>query len=254
MNDEIEYDEEAAPLFSFWQALLLLPLAWGILIGLYWAIGSFMFSMATGYKPPLWMQDFTFLKRVVLHIATITMIVALLFWLKIRLQNKNNPEHLSSYLGFHEPNWWFFGKWTLIVVAIHAITWSGNITPTKDRVLENVLQYGLWLPLIGTLIIAPVWEEIFFRGILWTAIHDSVEHESEKIAFWISSLAFAFAHVPSQGVSPSIILHHLAFSWLVVRARTQGGSLALAIWLHFLSNFLVMAEALWAVSQRVQAA
>lgn len=251
MNDEIEYDEETAPLFSFWQALLLLPLAWGILIGLYWAIGSFMFSMATGYKPPLWMQDFTFLKRVVLHIATITMIVALLFWLKIRLQNKNNPEHLSSYLGFHEPNWWFFGKWTLIVVVIHAITWSSNITPTKDRVLEDVLQYGLWLPLIATLIVAPVWEEIFFRGILWTAIHDSVQKNSEQIAFWISGLAFAVGHMNFNAWA---MVQYLAFSWLAIRARTQGGSLALAIWLHFLSNFLVMAEALWAVSQRVQAA
>lgn len=251
MNDEIEYDEEAAPLFTFWQAVLLLPLAWVVFVCLYWFMGTFLHSIATGHKPPLWMQDFTFMAALTTKLSLVVTIIILLFWLKIRLQNKNNPEHLSSYLGFHEPNWRFWGKWTLIVLIFHAITWSSNITPTKDRVLEDVLQYGLWLPLIATLIIAPVWEEIFFRGILWTAIHDSVQKNSEQIAFWISSLAFAVGHMNFNAWA---MVQYLAFSWLAIRARTHGGSLALAIWLHFLSNFLVMAEALWAVSQGVQAA
>lgn len=253
MNDEIEHNEtneEIASLFSFWQSVLLLPLAWVVFVFLYWLMGTFLHGIATGHQPPLWMQDFTFMQLFTAKLAFVATNIILLFWLKIRLQNKSNPEYLSSYLGFHQPNWWFWGKWTLIVLIFHAITWSSNITPTKDSILEDILQYGLWLPLIATLIIAPVYEEIFFRGILWTAIHDSIQKNSEQIAFWISSLAFAVAHM---NFTLSAIVQYLAFSWLAIRARTHGGSLALAIWLHFLSNFLVMAEALWAVSQGVQA-
>lgn len=247
----MKQNEEISPLFSLKEALELPVVAFITLCFSYFVVGSLLQSTANGHNPPEWVLDTDLMKNVAVEVALVLTTIIFLFWLKIRLQNKNNPEHLSSYLGFHEPNWRFWGKWTLIVLIFHVITWSSNITPTKDRVLEDVLQYGLWLPLIGTLIVAPICEEIFFRGILWTAIHDSVQKNSEQIAFWISGLAFAVGHMNFNAWA---MVQYLAFSWLAIRARTHGGSLALAIWLHFLSNFLVMAEALWAVSQRVQAA
>ncbi|WP_228707212.1 CPBP family intramembrane glutamic endopeptidase [Moraxella equi] len=99
-----------------------------------------------------------------------------------------------------------------------------------------MLNYGLWATLISTVIITPICEEIIFRGFLWRATLDAFQ--SERMALIISSsTVFAFTH---YNFNPSSVLFYFIGGFIFVYARTTGGTLAFAIFLHFLHNFALM--------------
>lgn len=241
-NTQIDHlpDDNEQPLFTFKQSLFLI--FWFLLcvIILYIAM-SFPFAHinqnSSAYDFVI--SNHNLIKQWLLNSSVVLTTIIMMMRVKIRLINTNNNEWLSSYLGFHEPNWRFFWLWTAIFCILGWITWNTNYInhPQAQNIQQDVLQYGLWVNIFNILLIAPICEEIFFRGILWTAIHDSTN--SEKTAFLISSLLFAAAHMNFP-----YMVQYIVISWIMVRARTVGGSLFFAIWLHFLHNFFIFIKAL----------
>lgn len=153
-------------------------------------------------------------------------------------------ESLSSYFGFGKPNWGFLSLWTIIFISVHSFEWANQARDIHLRLSENILNYGLWATLISTVIIAPICEEIIFRGFLWRATLDAFQ--SERMALIISSTVFAFTH---YNFNPSSVLFYFISSFIFVYARTTGGTLAFAIFLHFLHNFALMLETLVIMSK-----
>lgn len=146
-------------------------------------------------------------------------------------------ESLWSYLGFHKPNWKFLGLWILLLMALHSFAWAGNIHQSHIRLSENVVTYGIWVTLISTVIIAPVCEEIIFRGFLWRATLDAFQ--SERMALVVSSGLFALAHYQ---LDMSALVFYFISGWILLSARLTGGTLAFSIFLHFLHNFALTLE------------
>lgn len=233
-------DDNEQPLFTFSESVLLLFWAWLCLIIFYTGM-TIPFTQVTENSPKYAsvISNETLIKKWIANLSLLFTIIIMIVRVKIRLANTKNNELLSSYLGFHEPNWRFFWLWTTVFCILAWITWDTNYInhPQIQAIQKDVLHYGLWVKIFSTLLIAPICEEIFFRGILWTAIHDSTN--SEKTAFLISSLAFAVAHM-----NFSYMTQYIVISWIMVQARTVGGSLFFAIWLHFLHNFFIFIKAL----------
>ncbi|UZA44047.1 CPBP family intramembrane metalloprotease [Moraxella bovis] len=153
-------------------------------------------------------------------------------------------EGLSSYLGFNKPNWNFLLLWTIIFISLHSFQWANHTRAIHIRLSEDILTYGLWATLISTVIIAPIYEEILMRGFLWRATLDAFQ--SERIALILSSAVFAFAH---YNFDPTAVMFYFISSFIFVSARTTGGTLAFAIFLHFLHNFALVLETLVIMSK-----
>ena len=92
-----------------------------------------------------------------------------------------------------------------------------------------------WLLAVAMVIIAPIYEEVIFRGFIWTGLSQS------KLGVWgasvLTSVIFALIHFQYGWVElVSIVLLAMLFSY----ARYISGSLYLPIVLHILNNGLAM--------------
>ena len=126
--------------------------------------------------------------------------------------------------------------WLLILnVLINAVTVWLDREPMlfMDGLAQSAQP--LWLLVIAMVIFAPVYEEVMFRGFLWTGL------ASSRLGVWgaslISSLVFALIHL-QYGVVEWMGVFCLAvvFSY----ARLLSGSLLLPMLLHMLNNGLAM--------------
>ena len=84
------------------------------------------------------------------------------------------------------------------------LTGKKNITVYDILVLEK-LQKPRFEPfmLIGTVIIGPIFEEIFYRGLLYNKLK---QISNAFIAVFISSILFAFLHIPGYGFNIKMFL------------------------------------------------
>jgi len=163
-----------------------------------------------------------------------------------RVQKKRretqSEETLASYLGlfgWESINWKFVVKWTLVFVLLHLLL--GNMTGYAEEGGKHLLdlqKYGL-LQVFSAVVLAPLFEEIVFRGILYPALLDSTRNP--KLAGWVTNVGFALVHFE---FGLSALVQRSLTGWIFMRGRTVGGSLWVSIWLHALWNFCVILPAL----------
>ena len=110
--------------------------------------------------------------------------------------------------------------------------------PARQLADQAVTGLDVTLMLVMTVVMAPVTEEVFFRGLLQGALRDRL---GTVWAVAISSVAFALTHV--QGVQlPALLLVGVVQGVLVVRT----GRLGPALWSHASFNAVtVIALLLW---------
>jgi membrane protease YdiL (CAAX protease family) len=92
---------------------------------------------------------------------------------------------------------------------------------------------GRALMISAAVVVAPVAEEVVFRGILLPGL---ARHMRTQSALIVSAALFGLFHVPSHGIGaimPGLL--GLVFGW----ARLRTGSLAAPILLHAANNLLV---------------
>lgn len=132
--------------------------------------------------------------------------------------------------------------WVLLVSAVVAVIvkWAGSETSTEHEVFtlwraEGPGVTSLKLVMfIGAAILAPVAEEIFFRGLLQTLILRVFRVPA--VAIVVASVAFASMHRPWP-MQPPILILSLALGWTYFRSR----SLLAAIIMHIVFNALQFA-------------
>lgn len=102
---------------------------------------------------------------------------------------------------------------------------------------------SVWLLTFALVIVAPFYEELVFRGLLWSAISEQflTSVNSEKtaavIASIVTSIIFATIHVQYGWYEiSSIVVLALIFCY----ARIKSGSLLLCILLHSINNGVAM--------------
>ncbi|MDN5665026.1 MAG: CPBP family intramembrane metalloprotease [Psychrobacter sp.] len=138
------------------------------------------------------------------------------------------------------------GVLLLFMIGSQALTYVLGETPLVfvDPLYQSVSS--VWLLVFAMVIVAPVYEELIFRGLLWSAIAeqfidtDNLSHLSPcgaVVASVVTSLIFAVIHV-QYGVYEisTIVVLALIFCY----ARFKSGSLLLPILLHIINNGAAM--------------
>jgi membrane protease YdiL (CAAX protease family) len=119
----------------------------------------------------------------------------------------------------------------LILVTLKLMAW-GAIAPQVQTMVRAVEQAATWpergLLSITAVVLAPLWEELFFRGILFTAIRQA---GFPRLGLWFSSLLFAGIHWNVLIFVP-LVVFSAAMTWLYVRTE----NLLAAIMAHALFN------------------
>lgn len=132
----------------------------------------------------------------------------------------------------------FFGLLLLFMIGSEALTYLLDKSPTDfvDPLYESVSS--VWLLVIAMVIIAPIYEELVFRGILWSAIAEQFsEQRGALIASVVTSIIFAVIHLQYGLYEISTIV---VLALLFCYARIKSGSLLLPMLLHILNNGTAM--------------
>lgn len=89
--------------------------------------------------------------------------------------------------------------------------------------------YGALIMLIGVGVLAPIAEELFFRGLIYDWCR-------QRWGLWVSALLssiwFSIGHIDSLGVAASSFIMGIVLAWVYERTR----SLWLAIAIHIITN------------------
>lgn len=122
------------------------------------------------------------------------------------------------------------GAWGLVLQALGADLSGFDLDPTK---LFGQGTTGTVMLVLVAVVLAPVAEEIVFRGVLLNAL---VARWGIRVAIVGSSLAFSVVHLSLVAI-PAVFLFALVLGWLFVRTR----SLVVCIVAHALFNGLGLA-------------
>ena len=116
------------------------------------------------------------------------------------------------------------------------LTGKKNITIYDILILEKSLKPRFEpFMLIGTVIIGPIFEEIFYRGLLYNKLK---EISNVFIAVFISSILFAFLHIPGYGFNIkmfSLVLDGI----LLTYCYEKTDNIYVPILVHSINNFFI---------------
>jgi uncharacterized protein len=121
-------------------------------------------------------------------------------------------------------------KWMDIAIPPPAWFWE-----MFDKIFEN--DYGFWGAFMKVVVVAPVVEELIFRGVI---MHGLMRNYSKGTAVFFSGLLFALFHLnPWQ--FPATFVLGMILGWVMIRTRNIG----LCITGHAINNFLVLMAITW---------
>ena len=99
-----------------------------------------------------------------------------------------------------------------------------------DKVFEN--QYGFWGTFMKVAVVAPITEELIFRGVI---MHGLMRNYSKFTAIFFSGLLFALFHLNPWQFPATFVLGVL-LGWLMIYTR----NILLSIGGHAINNLLVL--------------
>ena len=167
-------------------------------------------------------------------IATLFSVVLAII-LMLRQRRSNITDHLGIK-GFSWQQGLVFIIFLIILnVIINALTIWLDREPMEFMEILAKTAKPLWLLVFAMVIIAPIYEELIFRGFIWTGLATS------RLGVWgaslITSIIFAWVHFQYGWVEA---LEIIALAMLFSVARVRSGSLLLPMMLHILNNGLAM--------------
>ena len=143
------------------------------------------------------------------------------------------------------------GLLLIFMIGSQALTYLLNESPLVfvDPLYQSVSS--VWLLIFAMVIVAPIYEELIFRGLLWSAIAEqfsnvaNAEHRGAIVASLVTSVIFAVIHLQYGMYEIStIVILALIFCY----ARIKSGSLVLPMLLHIVNNGAAMAQYLAEIS------
>ena len=129
----------------------------------------------------------------------------------------------------------------LIVFVVLSVAWSEAVNPTKEKLLEQLGTHeGALMLLLSaglTCVVAPICEELLFRGFIFTALRN---WRGTLPAALITGLLFGGVHVGSAPVLDLVPLAGLGFGLCLLYRST--GSLYPCIVAHSINNSVAFAS------------
>lgn len=161
----------------------------------------------------------------------------------IRLKGGDTRQYLALKPFSFAVGMGMLGLLLIFMIGSQALTYVLDKTPLVfvDPLYQSVSS--VWLLVLAMVIVAPLYEELVFRGILWSAIAEqyatssTLEYRGAIVASVVTSLIFAVIHV-QYGIYEisTIVVLALIFCY----ARVKSGSLLLPILLHMVNNGAAM--------------
>ena len=157
----------------------------------------------------------------------------------VRLRGGNITQYLALQSFSVKAAIGLFGIWLLFMIGSQALTYWLDKTPLDfvDALYQSVSS--VWLLIVVMVVIAPLYEELVFRGLLWSAIAEQFTdaRRGVLVASLLTSVVFAFIHM-QYGIYEisTIVVLALIFCY----ARIKSGSLLLPMLLHVLNNGAAM--------------
>ena len=149
--------------------------------------------------------------------------------LKLRLPSKLS--HYAIAIGIYAAAYLAVTIWSLGVERLDVPDWI-KVPDNATDILETA---GLTLTIITVAVLAPIGEEIVFRGF---AIPGLASRLGATTAILITSAVFALIHLPGVGVGILPVTFILGLAFAFVYHKTQ--SLILAIAVHALHNAITI--------------
>lgn len=149
----------------------------------------------------------------------------------------NNKRMVAKLLGYY----------VVFFLVTEAATQWLNKTPMQFLDGLYATAEPKWVLIIAIAVIAPIYEELIFRGVLWSMITQYVKYNftynSDNntlgiiVASLVSSLLFALVHQQYGFYEMSLIF---TFALLLCYARVKTNSLFMPICLHIINNSVAM--------------
>lgn len=127
----------------------------------------------------------------------------------------------------------YFSGCALFVIAL------SFLVKETELQLENQTSLTIYLMFLTTVIIAPVFEEMVFRGYLYTAMFSSFKRKKERMV--VNAMLFACAHVflIEFLLGGTIPYYIFVLGYLLAKLYEESRSVTPGILLHSLNNALV---------------
>ncbi|MEA1063239.1 type II CAAX endopeptidase family protein [Apirhabdus apintestini] len=170
------------------------------------------------------------------HAGMGTTVVEFLFWLPFSLLAWRYYQSLYGLMPagkLHQPALWYGALALIALTAIYVYFSKGETQWVAS--LKSYSLWAWWLFVVIGCFIAPVTEEIIFRGFLYN-MGVGFGRYGEYAAMLLSSLLFSLMHV--QYREPATFLWLFIFSMILCQIRRYSGGLITPVLLHALSNIV----------------
>ncbi|WP_131667489.1 CPBP family intramembrane glutamic endopeptidase [Psychrobacter pygoscelis] len=153
-----------------------------------------------------------------------------------------NSRRLAAYLGLRgfTPTIAFQGVLLLLVFTIGNELLSQWFNRTPMDFIDPLFasMESKWLLVIVVVLIAPLYEELLFRGLLWAAIAEQfAPRQGTVVASVVTSILFAMIHLQYQ-LFEMVSIFILALIFCYVRVKSN--STLLTMLLHIINNGAAM--------------
>lgn len=162
----------------------------------------------------------------------------------IRLRGGNSRQYLALKPFAFSTGMKMLGWLILFMIGSQVLTYFLDETPLVfvDPLYQSVSS--VWLLVFAMVIVAPLYEELVFRGILWSAISEQfvtsqLRYHGAIVASLVTSLIFAMIHLQYGIYEISTIV---VLALLFCYARVKSGSLLLPMLMHMINNGVAMVQ------------
>ncbi len=244
-NEQIDYfikDSGKQGVWSLPFTILLffvIALVWGLgqiigsFVGMYNVFGEEFMPLLQSGK--LNIEEYATHGEVIGPAASIGAVIGslcIIFLIKIK-----NGLSVKDYLGLNVPKIKDFFIWAgIMILFMFGVEQAGNYIPELDTdFMTNIVQTvkNPWMLILSVGIIAPIFEELLFRGFLYKGIEQS--KLGPHGAVWIGAIIFAVIHMQ---YSPAIILMIIPMALVLGYARMYSHTIWIPIALHIINNTL----------------
>ncbi|MFA0816212.1 MAG: lysostaphin resistance A-like protein [Anaerofustis sp.] len=182
--------------------------------------------------------------KLMIAISVVVLIVMGILFLKKEFrsfdQNYQNRIRPLEYLGTIGLSIGVFIAVTIIIQILYSIFGNTALFSSYTDTMELLLQDKFWINLLSVGILAPISEELLFRGLIFNRMRYYM-HENYAIVF--SSLVFALMHAPTV----IQIIYAFLLGCVLSYAYSKFENILVPILIHMvfnLSNFPFMTNAL----------
>ncbi len=161
----------------------------------------------------------------------------------VRMRGGNFTQYLALKPFSLATGMGMIGLLLIFMIGSQALTYMLDETPLSfvDPLYQSVSS--VWLLIFAMVIVAPIYEELIFRGLLWSAIAEQftsradTEYRGAIVASLVTSLIFAVIHLQYGLYEISTIV---VLALIFCYARIKSGSLILPMLLHIINNGAAM--------------